>query len=672
MRYDKVQVERVGKRIHLKTPFTRDDDVFQEYKMKCKLVTGAKWAPGVKRWTYPLDLEVCRLLREVWGDELEIGEALWAWATGERAKEAEANKLHGDAAGMDFLEVVDCPRIRTLAPTMWEAMQNRPYQPIAAKYMALTGTCLNGDQPGIGKTIETLGALIEAGVDAADGTAHVLVLAPSKSTVVVWEPEIHRWLVDYVGGATTTMLTGASTALRKNKDGSERQSKADDIIDEYLQIDEPGIHFLIANAEFVRIAQKTNCPEGTCDGYGDEWCPDVDKHKGMKVVRCPMLFNVAWDAIIADETHQWLINTTGKNASQVGRGFRRLHSVEGGMRVSLSGTPLKGKKHNIFGTINWLRPDVYTSKWRFIEEHWEVWDDGYGRIIGNFKEGVDAEKFFRRLRSIMIRRTKSELHRMNPKWMAPDKVYHDIVVPMEPQQRRAYDDMLRDAAVVFESGRLTAQGQLAEMTRLKQLAQTYGDGSGTTFRPSLPSGKFLWLLEFLDARGIATRIGKQQWGDLSDEVNKVCLASQFTSVVNLYAEELANKGIKSYVLTGATSDRDAARMVERWADPDDDTRVFLFNTKAGGVSITLDSADDIIIHDETWVPDESEQAEDRCHRASNVDHQLDVWYPRSEDTIESDIAEANEAKAINNHVVLDAKRGLAYARKHLQQKGSKQ
>jgi SNF2 family DNA or RNA helicase len=66
--------------------------------------------------------------------------------------------------------------------------------------------------------------------------------------------------------------------------------------------------------------------------------------------------------------------------------------------------------------------------------------------------------------------------------------------------------------------------------------------------------------------------------------------------------------------------------------------------------------------DETWVPDDQEQVEDRVHRASNVEHQVDVWYVRTEGTVEQDIAAVNMGKAESNHTVLDAERGLRFAR----------
>jgi SNF2 family DNA or RNA helicase len=86
----------------------------------------------------------------------------------------------------------------------------------------------------------------------------------------------------------------------------------------------------------------------------------------------------------------------------------------------------------------------------------------------------------------------------------------------------------------------------------------------------------------------------------------------------------------------------------------------------------LDAADDIVLAGETWVPDEQEQVEDRVHRASDVKHQVDCWYLRTKGTVEEAIANTNVEKAESNHVVLDANRGLAFARKlQDERKGSK-
>jgi SNF2 family DNA or RNA helicase len=345
-----------------------------------------------------------------------------------------------------------------------------------------------------------------------------------------------------------------------------------------------------------------------------------------------------------------------------------LSTSERNFRIAMTGTPLKGKKHNLFGTLNWLRPDVYRSKWRWIGDYFEVTEGDYGgRTIGVMRPERE-EAFFRSLKSIMIRRTKGELRAANPAWMPPEKQYHDVWVEMDPKQRKLYAAMEKSSEVELESGRLEANGILAEMTRLKQFASCAGDMVDGKFQPQLPSCKFDWLLEFLEERGIeAKEHHSHRYGPLSDEVQKVVVATPFTAMIKVWSKELSRLGIRHTSITGETKD---ALQEMTLFQGDNNYRVCLINTMAGGVSITLDAADDIVILGETWVPDDQEQVEDRVHRASNVTHQVDVWYVRTKDTVEEGIANVNITKAESNHVVLDAQRGLAFARS-LKQKGKR-
>jgi SNF2 family DNA or RNA helicase len=636
----KVVVEKIGNRIHCRSPF--------EYKDKCKSVPGARWSPSSRCWTYALDLEVCRMLREAFGNELDIGPELFSWAANEVSRErAATNMLRASGVSYDEKSVLPPTRVREMAPKMLAGLKGKPFQVPGARFLAYARQALIADEPGMGKTIQTLAALVENLVDGG----RILVLCPKTAVTSTWREEISKWLDGFTQGYTTTILSGLSPAKTLER------------LDEYDSLpDDDRFHFLLANAEIVRIKSTRTCTragsEKGCDGTYD-WCEFKDKHKGSTEPRLPQLFKREWDALVADETHKWLINTRGKKASQVGRGFVALKSVEDGLRYAMTGTPYKGKKHNLWGTINWLRPKVYTSKWNWVERYFEVTDNGYARTIGDVIPERE-ESLYRSLDAICLRRTKAEIRKINPDWMPPEKIYHQVKVPMDPKQRKAYNAMTKDAEVRLKGGMLVANGVLAEFTRLKQFASCYGELVNGEFAPSLPSGKFEWLLEFLEERGIETKQGSSARGDLSDEVHKVVIASQFTKNINLWASELVARGVQCYVLTGAVSEKKRAQMIKAFQN-EDGVRVFFINTMAGGVSVTLDAADDVVIMDETWVPDDQLQVEDRVHRASNVKHQVHVWYVRAEESIEEMIAEANFAKAESNFVMLDARRGLEFA-----------
>lgn len=637
-----VYVEKVGRRIYLRSPWSPG------MPERCKRIPGARWAPKAKSWTYACDLEVCRALREEFKDDLQIGPELTQWARNEVSRERAATTMLR-AASVDYgKKSVSVPtRVRELAPKIAKGLEGRPFQVPGARFLAYARTALIADEPGMGKTIQTLAAVVE---NLGESGGYVLVLAPKTAVHAVWVGEIEKWLDGYTPGYTITNMSGLTPA------------KLDAACRSYAGMPRDGrIHFLLGNAEIVRIKSSRQCKKNDlCDGTY-EWCEFADKHSGRLDPRLPLLFDYEWDAIVADETHKWLINTRGKKASQVGRGFARLRTVNDGLRYAMSGTPLKGKKHNLWGTLNWLRPDVYTSKWNWVAQYFEIIEGEYARSIGDLIPGRE-EALFRSIDSICIRRTKSEIRKINPAWMPPDKIYHDIKVEIDPKQRKAYNAILKETEVRLKGGTLATMGVLSEFTRLKQFASCHGylNDKGE-FMPSLPSGKFDWLVDFLEERGIEIKSGSARNGDLSEEVHKVVVASQFTKNINLWAAELVGRGIQCYVLTGETKDADRDRFVKAF-QANDDVRVFFINTQAGGASITLDAADDIVIMDETWVPDDQVQVEDRVHRASNVEHQVHVWYVRADDTVEQQIAEVNMFKAESNHVMLDAKRGLEFAR----------
>ena len=203
------------------------------------------------------------------------------------------------------------------------------------------------------------------------------------------------------------------------------------------------------------------------------------------------------------------------------------------------------------------------------------------------------------------------------------------------------------------SGTLVAQGILAELTRLKQFASVSGDvaysvDGATIFNPALPSNKFDWLVEFLTERGIIDHPEAR-----SKEDGKVVIASQFSQLLDLFEKALLDKhGIACWKITGEVSSKKRSEGVEDFQKEDSGLRVMLLNTKSGGVALTLDRADELVILDETFIPDDQEQVEDRIHRVSRI-HNVIVHYVRSKGTIEETIAKKVQKREELQKQILD-------------------
>lgn len=605
----KIRIERVGKRIYL---FGGRHGMLMR---KCATIPGNGYAKSKSAWTFPLEWSTCVALRTAFGDRLEIGPDLLEWAEAERAR----NETMDDLAVYSG-EVRELPRLKAEAPGLYAALNDRSYQTVGAAYIAAGKRVLIGDEPGMGKTLETLGGIVEAGV-----IGPMVIFCPVSAMRSVWESHIKKWLPDdlvYVAEGTKALRTHTVGEMLFNA----------------------GMHdtrrvWLICNIEMARIKLE-----------GKEHVPQY-----------PALFEGFWSAIVVDESHRALITKSSlvKKMTQVRAGMHLMPRTADGIKVALSGTPWRGRVENSWGTLNWLRPDIYNSYWRWVGKYFDVVDNYFGKdVCGVLIEKED--EFTAEQRTVMLRRTKAECL---PD--LPPKAHYEVWLDMLPAQAKAYRQMFEHAKL---DGGLLTSGVLAELTRLRQLASSAGrvvstrvvrNAAGYTiddeygFVPDMPSNKFDWLIDFLAERGIEK---EDPGGDA-----KVIVASESTSLLEMFADGIAERGIESYLLTGKVKGKDRAQSIADF-QADGGARVFLLNKAAGGVAVTLDAADDVVFLDDSWIPDVDEQVADRAHRASRI-HQVNIWHVRSNDTIERTIAEQNITLDDIQKNLMDGSRGVDFARK---------
>jgi SNF2 family DNA or RNA helicase len=623
-----IRVEKVGNRIHLKSEYRAD------LPARCKSIAGANWAPSKKVWTFPLDYPTCLALRREFKHALKILPELKAWAKVEKQR-------HEELLALAAANAADLGRLAEISPALANAMGHRPYQQIGAAWLARASQALLGDQPGLGKTLQAMGAVIEAGI-----TGPILVIAPKTAAIITWTTELRKWLPND--------LVWCVTALN----GKKREEAFQRIREYYAAIPEsepePRL-WVLCNPEMARM--KVRPPEDE-----SERNPKLER-----IANYPGMFKMEWASAIVDESHTCLVTQKSQDwkMTQQRAGLHNLKLREGALKIAMSGTPMRGKLINLWGTLNWLRPDKYPSFWNWVKKWFNCYDGTWGDIIiGDFKEGMETE-FYRDLESILLRRTKGEVLSELPEKMyagerlegQADAAAPGWWLPMDGEQLKNYKAIVKDAAAQLQGGKLMANGTLAIMTRLRQFASASGriDSFGE-FQPCLPSNKFSWLVEFLDEQGISET---DPYGD-----SKVLVASWSTRLCNLFHRELEALGIRAHLLTGETKVDDRLKMVEEFQG-EGGPRVFIFNTKAGGVSLTLDAADDVVLLDETTNPDDQEQVEDRAHRASRM-HQVNVHYLRTLGSIEEELAlDVGLREAIQKEM-MDGRRGLDITKRILE------
>jgi hypothetical protein len=649
-----VRAERVGNRIHLRTPYLDDPWEFQEQLDKLKGIPGANFSGAKKVWTYPLDLSACRQMRRAFGDRLQLGPELTAWGRAAVVKERE---LLG-VLDLDPRAAANLERIPSLAPTLHAAMLTRGYQTIAAKFGAVAGPHCNFDEQGLGKCIESLGALIEAGVEGKG-----LLIAPRTALSVTWAPEIAKWMDDVPGDVLVQLPALRDMPRRPGRARVATDEERHEAIAEFLaEADQYRYAFLLINPQMLKTTRSFKCTKIPCGG---ESCENKRNHRTVYQHRFPELHAEQWDFLIGDEVHLYTIHGRQKKPSQVGLGFHRLQAKpipqsEDGMRIALTGTPNKGRPLKLWATLSWVRPSVYSSRWTFAGRFFKSKPNKYTQSGIEFLDELDPKRvkdLDRELAALVIRRTSKELRDLNEDWAPPPIRYIEAFTDMTEKQAALYDQMVDEAAAELDGRVLTADNVLAQLTRLKQFAGAeYGYQRGELVVTG-SGGKFEWV-----AGHLLARLGIEPNGE-GDGDAKLVIASQYTKHLQYWRNDLLHRGIDCHILTGQQDD-DQRRVAQQSFQSPGGPRVFLLQTYVGGVSLTLDAADYGVMMDETFVPDDQDQVEKRLHRTSNVTHNVTWYYVRARGTLESDIANENERKRDNDRGMLDGRRGVEWARKN--------
>jgi SNF2 family DNA or RNA helicase len=570
-----------------------------------KKVPGYKWMPALKQWRFPRDTTTARILRKQFGEDLKLGPALVAWGRDAVRKEDELKSL----ASATDATLVQLPKV---APSLAEYL--RDYQRADAAMMAAANViCAN--QPGLGKTVTSIASIIERGNLMKGGH---LIIAPKTSLDVVWEYELEKW-------------TSLPVIIMSGDDSPAERRELIELVMEFEEDDTA--YFLVMNPAFLRWEIDKDAE------------PELKNGKMIKPRKpvYPEIFDIEWVTVFFDEYHKMGLSNP-KTALYDAANHLKVRAD--GQRGLISGTPMGGKPIKLWGGLHWLYPEVFTSKWRWADQWLEVSDNGYGKVIEGIRAGLEDD-FWEHLRPYLVRRTKEEVVKE-----LPPKQRIDVWCDMTEKQRRQYEAMAANAEVKIEEENLSATGILAEYTRLKQFADAhckatrFADGT-LKVTPTHFSGKLPHVLEILEERGISADKENQE----GDEC--VVIGSQFSQVVDMVTDYLISKGIPAEKITGDVSQAKRTELTQRFQRGE--VRVMVITTTAGGVSITLDRASTMIILDETWVPDDQEQLEDRIHRVSRI-HQVTVYYLRSKGTIEEHIMNVTMGKAVTNSNILDYRR----------------
>lgn len=590
-----------------------------------------------RHWHVPLDMTACRSLREQFGSALEIGPALREWAIGQKAMISRLTDLSlSESAHVGPLwdklpALAKAIHLGPLGKHMTEEEREEglkregSYQAADVQFIVNSPAPLVGNEQGTGKTPTWIASVWEAGLERGNH----LVVCPKTAVEGTWGPELRKWQAD--SGLTVEVF--CPTDKRSERE-SELKRFADSCAD---------VKWVVVNPAMIAL-RKTEGGPATIAAKGKDTMTAClcNASKGPHFhydTPFPILHRVTWNTICVDEAHKGSIRN---HRSITSISLNKLSLMPGGKRVALSGTPMK--KHggsDIWGILHWLRPDIFTSYWRFVDQFFEVNDNGYGKKVGELKRSRE-EAFWQMLAPFMLRRTKAEV----APWLPP-KMYVHVDCVMTDKQAKQYRTMEEQGSIQLgEDVEVSTVGVLDQLTRLKQFANAYCEVNKAGEMIPIESCKVEAMLEKMEEAGMFDE----------GSTRKQLVFSQSRRMVEYVAKVLKDRGLKVNIISGKIN-KSAERTRIMHEFQEGATQVLVIVTTAGGVSLTLDAADEVHMLDEMWSPDEDAQAEDRAHRVSRI-HQVTVFYYRTLGTIDDYISETKMDKATTHEFIMDVRRRI--------------
>jgi superfamily II DNA or RNA helicase len=322
-----------------------------------------------------------------------------------------------------------------------------------------------------------------------------------------------------------------------------------------------------------------------------------------------------WNLVVADEAQAF------KNPKS--RTAKSMALLGGRVRVALTGTPVENKLLELWSITSWVMPGYLGTISEFRRT--------YSTPIERDVDGKARLRLKHRMAPLLLRRRKTDPG-IAPE--LPDKLEHDVVVPLTNEQVTLYkavaDQALEDLRSA--SDEISRQGMVLKMlTGLKQITNHPANYLGETEPLANRSGKLDALVELL--------------GTASDSGESTLVFSQYVHMGNLIGDYCGSQGFTTGFLHGGCSVNERKKLVERFQTGE--LPILILSLKAGGTGLNLTAASHVIHYDRWWNPAVEDQATDRAYRIGQ-DKNVNVHRLVTAGTVEDRIA-----------VMLHQKRALA-------------
>ena len=297
----------------------------------------------------------------------------------------------------------------------------------------------------------------------------------------------------------------------------------------------------------------------------------------------------------------------------------------------LTGSPVTNSPMDIFSQVEFLRSgalgfnNYYVFQGRYANlQIRNMGTTSFRQIVG-FK---NLDELNHKLDAFSFRVLKKDCLDL------PEKLYVPRYVTLTSRQHELYEQIRKEALVLFEDGKMASATQVVtQMLRLQQILSGYiktDDGDQEDFDTNRLSA----LLDICH-----------------ENSGKLIIWSRFRyDISNIYQALTKTFGDGcAAMFFGDTTDEERSNIVDKFQDPNSDLRFFIGNPSVGGRGLTLTEANTVVYYANDFNLDTRIQSEDRCHR---IGQKNSVTYIDliSENTIDERIV-----KSLVNKIDLSAK-----------------
>jgi SNF2 family DNA or RNA helicase len=326
-----------------------------------------------------------------------------------------------------------------------------------------------------------------------------------------------------------------------------------------------------------------------------------------------LLLKKQYGIAVIDESHN-IKNPSAQITSVV-------NMLDATTRIALSGTPVVNNTFDLYSQLNFSLPGMFGSREFFKRE--------YADAIDRYHDEEKIQTLQKLTAPFILRRTKEQVAKD-----LPEKTESVLWCTMDRKQQELYNeikDQVRSNIFTDIKNNGLNKSKLAVLQGMLKLRQVCNSPL---------------LLPEDERQGFNDSIKTEVLFDELQNIlgnHKALVFSQFTSMLDLLAEECDKKGIQYFHFDGQTPPAKRAEMVDAFQDKESKTNLFLISLKAGNSGLTLTAADYVFLFDPWWNTAVEQQAIDRTHRIGQTKNVF-AYKIICKDTIEEKIVQLQQKK----------------------------